>query len=102
MWLRWELESQRFIAWGIFRMIPESDDLEQELLRNLKLRRELGGEVRLELLIANAKAGAKGGTVYRRMEPNPEATIPNLIRMGWVSLGFAGVALAAFIAVWLS
>ena len=83
-------------------MIPESDDLEQELLRNLKLRRELGGEVRLELLIANATAGAKGGTVYRRMEPNSEGTIPNLIRMGWVSLGFAGVALAAFIAVWLS
>lgn len=82
-------------------MIPESDDLEQELLRNLKLRRELGGEVRLELLIANATAGAKG-TVYRRMEPNSEGTIPNLIRMGWVSLGFAGVALAAFIAVWLS
>ncbi len=83
-------------------MVPETTDLERELQRNLKLRRELGGEVRLELLVASA-AAAKGGASYRREAPNAEGTLPNrLLRIAWIILGAIGLAIGAFIATWLA
>ena len=83
-------------------LIPETDDLEQELQRNLKLRRELGGEVRLELLVANS-AAAKGGISYRREAPEAEGTFPDrLVRTAWITLGAIGLALGTVIAIWLT
>jgi len=82
-------------------MVPETNDLEQELRRNLKLRRELGGEVRLELLVANA--AAEDDASYRREAPQTEGTLSDrLVRTAWIALGVIGLALAAFIAIWLS
>ncbi len=82
-------------------MVPETNDLEQELRRNLKLRRELGGEVRLELLMANVAAN-KDDSSYRREAPNAEGTLPDrLVKTAWIALGVVGLALAAFIAIWL-
>jgi hypothetical protein len=82
-------------------MVPETNDLEQELRRNLKLRRELGGEVRLELLVANAVA--EDDASYRREAPEAEVTLSDrLVRTAWIALGVIGLALAAFIAIWLS
>jgi len=83
-------------------MVPETNDLEQELRRNLKLRRELGGEVRLELLVANAAAD-KDDASYRREAPEAEGTLSDrLVRTAWIALGVIGLALGAFIAIWLS
>jgi hypothetical protein len=83
-------------------MVPETNDLEQELQRNLKLRRELGGEVRLELLMANA-ATPQGDALYRREAPKPEGSLPDrLVKTAWITLGAIGLAIAALIAIWLS
>jgi len=83
-------------------MVPERSDLEQELQRNLNLRRELGGEVRLELLVANA-AAANGDASYRREAPQAEGTLSHrVVRTAWITLGIIGLALGAFIAIWLA
>jgi hypothetical protein len=83
-------------------MVPEASDLEQELQRNLKLRRELGGEVRLELLMVNA-AAAKGDASYRREASKAEGSLPDrLVKTAWITLGAIGLAIAALIAIWLS
>jgi hypothetical protein len=44
-------------------MTPDSDDLERELRKNLKLRRELGAEAAKGIAALNAKQG--GGIAYR-------------------------------------
>ncbi len=83
-------------------MVPETNDLEQELQRNLKLRRELGGEVRLELLMANV-AATKDDVLYRREAPKAEGSLPDrLVKTAWITLGIIGLAIAAFLAIWLS
>jgi hypothetical protein len=83
-------------------VVPETDELEQELHRNLKLRRELGGEVRLELLMANS-AAARGDASYRREAPKAEGTFSDrLVRTAWIALGAVGLALGTLIAVWLT
>jgi hypothetical protein len=82
-------------------MDPQTSDLERELQRNLKLRRELGGEIRLELLMANA--AAEDDASYRREAPQAEGTLSDrLVRAAWIALGVIGLALGAFIAIWLS
>ena len=82
-------------------MVPQTSDLEQELQRNLKLRRELGGEIRLGVLMANA--AAEDDALYRREAPEAEGTLSDrLVRTAWIALGAIGLALGAFIAVWLS
>lgn len=82
-------------------MISETDDLEQELQRNLKLRRELGGEVRLELLIE--RAATKGASSSRPARPKAEGTFSDrLVGAAWIILGAVGLALGIFIAVWLT
>lgn len=80
-------------------MVTEANDLEQELQRNLKLRRELGGEVRLGLLMTN---GAKGDAFYQHEAPKAEGTFPSLLRTAWMALGAIGLALAVFIVAWLT
>jgi hypothetical protein len=83
-------------------VVPKTDELEQELHRNLKLRRELGGEVRLELLMANS-AAVKGDASYRREAPEVEGAFPDrLVRAAWIALGAIGLALGILIAVWLT
>jgi hypothetical protein len=83
-------------------VVPETDELEQELHRNLKLRRELGGEVRLELLMANS-AAARGDASYPREAPKAEGTFSDrLVRTAWIALGAVGLALGTLIAVWLT
>jgi hypothetical protein len=90
------------VTGGGCSVVPETDELEQELHRNLKLRRELGGEVRLELLTAHA-AAAKGDASYRRQAPQAEGTFSNrLVRTAWIALGAIGLVLGTLIAVWLT
>jgi hypothetical protein len=83
-------------------MVAETSDLEQELQRNLKLRRELGGEIRLELLMENATV-AKDDASHRREAPEAEGTLPNrLVTTAWITLGVIGLAIGTFLAIWLS
>jgi len=69
-------------------------DLEEELRRNLRLRRELGVEVRLELLTTDARA--KANADYQGMP------ISKLVGAAWIALGLVAVAFAAFIVIWLT
>jgi hypothetical protein len=78
-------------------MTPETDDLEKELRRNLKLRHELGSEVRLEFLINRAAAT---GPIQQRGGDALLATIA--IKAAWVTVGLVGLALAAGIALRLT
>jgi multisubunit Na+/H+ antiporter MnhC subunit len=79
-------------------MAPEADDLEWELQRNLKLRQELGAEARLELLVARGAAAAEGHAV----SSEPHAPSANRV-MGaaLITASVVGLALAAFIVIWL-
>lgn len=71
-------------------MVSETDDLEQELRRNLKLRRELGDELRLELLTTDAAATAE------QDDPDDRHSLANrLVRTAWIAVGLVGLALAA-------
>lgn len=78
-------------------MVSETDDLEQELRRNLTLRRELGAELRLELLANDA-----AGTAEQDAADDPHSLANRLVKTAWIAVGLVGLALAAFIAVWLA
>lgn len=82
--------------WGepLSRMTSRTDVLEEELQRNLKLRRELGAEVRLELVTTDA--------AVKRDVDYPLTVVGRVIGAAWITAGFVGLALAALIAVWLT
>ena len=65
-------------------MTSGSDDLEQELRRNLKLRRELGAEAAKGKAALNAKQ--RGGVAYR---------------LGWVSYWACLALIGLYAAFWL-
>lgn len=70
------------------RMASTTEFLEDELRRNFKLRRELGAEIRLELLTSD--------TAEKR-DTNSLGTLTRLVGAAWITAGLIALALAAFI-----
>jgi hypothetical protein len=83
------------MRWGkpYDHMASKTDDLEKELQRNFRLRRELGVEVRLELLTTDAPD--------KRDADDPQ-TLTRLVGAAWIAVGLFALALAAFMGIWVT